>query len=519
MPKTPSPLEIATWRFERIAPLLGESLSSAQRRRLRSKICRPVTVWPSGKRKRVPRTTLHRWIVLFKRVGFSGLIPKRRLDRGTQRRDTREIIEYAIGLLLERADRSTYLLSRFLAQKFQGYDLPRATLARHIRAHATYPTIEKLRGKLVKLRGRYEASFAHECWQLDGKGPFRVRLITGRVVRVHLLIVLDDYSRAIVAAIVATAEDECSAIRVFQRAVRRYGLPSRMQFDRGSAFDSHGLRHGLAQLGVHRNAVKARNPRAQGKIEAVNKSFDHSFIAELEFQVVRDLEHLQELLDAYVEMVYQLHLHRALKTTPHARLAGKVSARQVSENDLMRAFLVEHVAKTDRTTGEVALPNGRFVVPIAYAGKRSRFRFDRLRSFALLVTTDDREIEIAPFAIRPLPKPVLPDRSRTEGQLQRLLDEYQGRERENAEPAFGFPEVLKALGSLVERNVPSAEVEANLVLAFWNRVGPIASRPFLTACESSARTLGKKRALRTYLDHLTRRIESDRSKKPHKESP
>lgn len=519
-PKRPTPLEIAAWRFEQIAPLLDETLTSAQKRRVRREICHRESIHPNGEKKRIPRATLHRFVTLFQKHGFVGLIPQRRKDRGTQRRDTQEIVEHAIGLLFERTDRSIYLLSQFLARKFDGYNLSRATLARHLKAHPAYPLIETLRGKQRKLRGRYEAQAPHESWQLDGKGPFPVRLMSGQVVRVHILTVLDDFSRAILAGVVATGENTRAAIRVFKKAALRFGLPSRMQFDHGSAFDSKPFRHGLAQLGVHRNAVKAKNPQAQGKIEASNKSLGRWFIAELELETVRDLLHLEELLDAFLALIYQKHLHRSIGTTPEARLAGSISKRQVSESDLTRAFQVEIQQKSDRVTGEVQLENGRFVVPRGYAGKRCRLRFDLLRPFALLVTDDDREIELACFAIKPLPKPVLPDRSRPKGQLERLLDEYQGRQHENAEPAFGLPEVYRVLRSLVDRRVPNDETEAKLVLAFWNRVGPLASAPFQKACDAVKQTLGQHRALLTYLDHLLRRIKSDRSSPPpRKESP
>jgi hypothetical protein len=334
---------------------------------------------------------------------------------------------------------------------------------------------------------------------------------------VHVLTVLDDFSRAVLAGVVALAEDQRAAITVFKKAASRFGLPARMQFDRGSAFDAEDFRHGLSQLGVHRNAVKARNPEAQGKIEAFNKVLGRWFVAELALEVVRDLEHLEQLLDAFLALVYQRHVHRSIGTTPEARLAGAISKRQVSESDLDRAFFVSSAVRSDRRTGEVQLENGRFVVPEAYAGKRSQFRFDPLRPFALLVTDDAREIELERFAVQPLPKPILSDRSRSAGRLERLLDDYQGRERENAEPAFGIPEIFVALAALVERRVPLDEADARLVLAFWNRVGAIQSAPFQEASRIVEQTLGKRRPLAVYLDHLARRIESGRAAQPRRE--
>ena len=68
------------------------------------------------------------------------------------------------------------------------------------------------------------------------------------------------------------------------------------------------------------------------------------------------------------------------------------------------------------------------------------------------------------------------------------------------------------------RTVPTGESEAELVLAFWKRFGPIARSPFLKACESVRRKLGTGRALSAYLDQLARHIEADRASSKRKES-
>ena len=72
-----------------------------------------------------------------------------------------------------------------------------------------------------------------------------------------------------------------AAIRVFEKSVAKWGLADRFQFDLGSAFESKAFRHGLAQLGVHRNAVKPREPERQGKIEAYHRALIRWFINEL----------------------------------------------------------------------------------------------------------------------------------------------------------------------------------------------------------------------------------------------
>jgi hypothetical protein len=506
----PDPYEIAAWRFEQIAPLVDASLDETQRRlALRERTHKPVQ-WPHGGRPRpIPKSTLYRWLKAYRKHGYPGLLPKVRADRGTPRRaDTPVWIGYAIGLLYEQPNRSLTQLETYLQLEFENYRLSRSSLARHLRAHPAFHGIEKLRkGHKSKLRALYEAQHPHEGWQLDGKGPFTVRLQKEGRVQVHVLSVLDDYSRYALAAQVASAESEAAAIGVFEQAVGKWGLADRFQFDAGSAFGAKGFRQGLAQLGTHRNAVKVRTPEWQGKIEAYHRCLVRWFLNELTCQEVVDREHLQQLLEAMIALLYNRHHHRELATTPEKRLAARLSPRQVSLAVLRRAFFLETTAKAHLKTGEVRLPNGSLRVPAPFAGQRHRFAYHPVHAgLAVLITGDGREIALAPFTKQPLSAVAPQTPKRGTGQLQKLLDLWHGHERPNAQPGFGLPEVFAELATLLGRLVPASEHEARTVLGFYRKHGPLPRQPFLAACARTAQSLGTGRPLSAYLADLERQI-------------
>lgn len=503
-----NPYEIASFRFQQIAPFLDPAISPAQRRGLMRR--RIAADLPNGKRRRIPRSTLHRWIQIYKQHGIHGLQPKLRSDRGTVKTGDCGMIDHAIGLLLEQPNRSMQQIDVYLRTEFAEFNFSAATLRRRLIVHPAWPVIERLRtGNDRRLRDRYEALHPHESWQLDGKGPFTVHLVSGQTVRAHVLTVLDDYSRSVLAAHIANSEDSVAAISAFAKAASRYGLPGRMQFDRGSAFDSKMFRDGIAHCGVHRNYVRARNPEAQGKIEAYHRSLQRWFIDELRTQEVHNLVHLQDLLEATIALVYQKHRHRGIGMSPDQRLAGRLSDRRISEAELARAFFVGVHATSNKKTGEVRLPNGCFRVPIASAGKRELFRYDPLSASACLVTADRREIPIDPFVTKQLPEPKMP--ARGNGRLQRLLDDYRGTARHNAEPSFGIPEVFKALGEAIGRAMPASEYDAREVQGFWHQHGPIARNAFLTACRRSVANLGNHRPLDVLLTDIARQIHDDQA--------
>ncbi len=506
----PDPYEIAAWRLEQIAPLIDASLDETQRRlALRERLCKPVQ-WPhSTIHKPIPKSTLYRWLKAFRAQGYQGLLPKPRADRGTPRRaQTAAWVGYAIGLLYEQPNRSLTQLEAYLQVEFEDFELSRSSLARHLRAHPAFNGIEKLRkGHKSKLRALYEAQHPHEGWQLDGKGPFPVRTKQAGRVNVHVLSVLDDYSRNLLATQVASSENEKAAITVFEKAVGKWGLADRFQFDGGSAYASKAFRQGLAQLGVHRNALKVGTPEWQGKIEAYHRCLVHWFVNELPCQEVIDLAHLQQLLEAMIALLYNRHRHRELATTPDKRLADRRSPRQVSLQVLRRAFFVETTAKAHPKTGEVNLPNGRFVVASPFAGQRNRFAYHPVHAeHALLLSGDGREIQLAPFTKRPLSAVPVQAPKRGTGQLQKLLDLWHGNERPNAQPGFGLPEVFCQLASLLGRLVPESEHEARTVLSFYRKYGPLPREAFIGACARTRKSLGQGRALSAYLQDLERQI-------------
>ncbi|MBD3337024.1 MAG: DDE-type integrase/transposase/recombinase [Candidatus Eisenbacteria bacterium] len=505
------PWAIATWRFEQLSPLLDSSLSRAERRRyLMERSTRPVA-WPhSGKGpapyRPIARSTLARWLQIYRREGLCGLLPK---PRERDKPDRSELVAYALALLAEEPERSLAQLLLYIQLEFPDAQLSRSTLHRELLNHPAYTGLTQGRRTIKprKLRDLYQTERPHVCWQLDGKGPFRVAFADGSHRRLHVLSILEDFSRYILAAMIAASENLPAAVRVLRLALAKFGLPERFQFDRGSAFDSIPVRTGLALLGVHRNWVESRAPEAQGKIEAYHRVLHRWFLRELRHQVVHDVDHLEALLQAFIDLFYNRHRHRELKMSPHDALAGRLSSRRVSPDDLGRAFWVSLRAKSHPKTGDLSLPNGRFRVPARFAGKPCRFRYDPVEpDRAVLLVGRDQELEIKPFAIRrafprhgDTTKPL-----QGTGQLQKLLDVWHGRERPNALPGFGLPEVFRELGRLLGHLTPQDEREARTITTFYREFGPLATQPFRDALDQTRRALGDGRPLSTYLDHLSR---------------
>ena len=324
----------------------------------------------------------------------------------------------------------------------------------------------------------------------------------------HVLTVIEDVSRAVLAAIVALAPDLRAAVQVFRMAARRWGLNARFYADRAAIFDSHVFRAGLAQLGIHRIRTWSRNPEAHGKIEAYHRVLIAWFVGRLPRQKVVDLEHLQQLLDAFVETLYQDHHHRGLSSTPRQVLADQISKRQMSSARIDNAFHVERTLKAHPKTGEVDLPQGTYLVPDELRGRRLTFLLDPEEQVPPLVVEPGTErhlpLERAAVSVEVKRPPHV--QRWGDGPLQTLYDAWQGKVRPVAEPGFGLPEIFLLLAEAVGRPVPRSDAEAALIQHAYRRLGPLPKRATETAFRRIRRALGQGRPLQAYLDALAQRV-------------
>jgi putative transposase len=518
---------IALWRYEQIGDALGVRSREVRSRILRE-VARSPVVWPGGGTRAVSLATLYRWLAQYSRGGLDALRPATRGDKGKPRACLpKAVVDRAFALWAEDPEITFTLLIALLyadpglALGERGVRLAKSTLQRRLAADPRY--VRLLRGrKLERRRRRYVARKPHQIWHLDAKGPVRVRLTNRVWLEFHVLTILDDMSRAVLASVVALTPDLRAAVRVFRLAAKRWGLPDRVYADRASIFDSAAFRRGLAQLGSHRIRVKARNPEANGKIEAFHRVLVAWFTGRLKRQRVVDLPHLQQLLDGVLELVYQEHRHRGLKASPRQTLAEQVSLRTVSAQRLDDAFREERIRKAHPKTGEVDLPGGTFLVPEALRGQRLTFLVDPEPEVAPLVVEPgtERHLSLQRAAVAATDcEDFSPVERWGDGPLQTLYDAWQGKVRPVAEAGFGLPEVYVLLAESVGRPVPRSDGEAALVQRAYQRIGPLPKKATESAFRVIRRELGGGRPISAYLDALARRVVTESTPAPKRGHP
>lgn len=510
MARPPSPQEVALWRHQQIEDALGDDLSASERGPILRRISRALVRWPSGDTRRISLASLYRWLKAYASRGIEALCPRRRRDRGRRRRKLPDaVISGALRLLsADPGATLTFLLGVLEAQFPEEKPFPRSTLQRRLAAHPEYARLRRQRRRRQR-RTRFVASAPHRIWHTDAKGPFRVHLLSGAILLVHVLSILDDASRAVLAALVTPSPTLKAAVLAFRRAALRFGLPDRLYADRASIFDSYAFRAGLAQLGVHRIRTRAGNAPAHGKIEAYHRTLTMWFVERLPAQGVVDLVHLGHLLDGVLATLYQTHKHRGLGTSPQLALGGRVSPRSVPPTRLVEAFRQQRRLRAHRTTGEVDLAGRTYLVSDELRGQRLTFLLDPAAEVPPLLVhpVSEQQIVLRLAAVRPqdTPLPVEPERW-APGPLQALYDSWQGQIRPQAEPGFGLPELYELLARAAGRHVPRNDAEAALVQHAYQNLGPWARAAAETTCRRLAAELGPARPLKSYLDALAQRV-------------
>jgi transposase InsO family protein len=132
--------------------------------------------------------------------------------------------------------------------------------------------------------GRYEAARPKELYHLDFYHFYVHKQKT------CVLFIEDDFSRFIAGWTMVPSESAEPVIGCFEQSVQRYGRPEGVMSDRGSAFHSwKGLSRFEALLEEYEiNYYLAKKASVNGKVEALNASFQKECVQQTEFMDLTD---------------------------------------------------------------------------------------------------------------------------------------------------------------------------------------------------------------------------------------
>src|SRR3990170_772183 len=277
---------------------------------------------------------------------------------------------------------------------------------------------------------RFEMRAFGELWQMDTtvgawlEGYRRVCVVT----------ILDDYSRAVVAARVFPTDSSYHTLLTLRQAMERYGRPRVLYTDNDSKFRltryqrsrfytwSEATLEGLVEtevaralreLGVQLLSHLPGNAQAKGKIERFFRFLQERL---LDHNQAGSLEELQDLVDRWVAAYNAWHVHRGTGCTPAQRLQPSVTCPLQGNADDIFCLKEERKVAKDHTftLGGVTytLPSEPCLVAFKvqlhiHPGEKIRVRH-RGHLVTELPHTDKARLRDAPLTVEQVLEDILP---------------------------------------------------------------------------------------------------------------
>jgi putative transposase len=373
--------EIGLFRWQIVGEATDMSLSARERGRLVRALAEREHLAPDGRRVRVGRNTLDRWIRAYREGGFDGLVPApRQMPNQTPAR----VLELAVALQREQPARTAAQIHRII-EEAEGVAPSARTIQRHLAALG----LSWKGSPVARALGRFEAESRNELWTGDAlHGP----LIDGR--RVFLFCFLDDHSRLLAGYRWAAREDVLNASGALRAGIAARGRPKAVYVDNGSPFVSGQLLRACAVLGIRLIHSTPGRPEGRGKIERVFRTVREQLLVELEDRPPASLEDLNRIFQAWVEQVYHRRVHSETGQTPLERFLAAGPPPLPSEHALTEAFRWSE-RRTVSKTGTVGMHGNTYEVDAELAGRQVDLVFDPFELADVAVQIDGRHVGLA----------------------------------------------------------------------------------------------------------------------------
>ena len=355
--------EVALFRYSLIREAADTELSHAERGELVRELASRDHAGPGGRRVRVARNTIDRWIRTYRVGGFDALAPSM---RNCEPVTPLAQLELAEKLKREVPGRTAAQVAEVI-RSVEGYGPSERTIQR---LFARLGLNVRPDGTPAQAFGRFEAANVNDLWTGDAlHGP----KVAGH--KTYLFAFIDDRSRALVGYRWGHSEDTVRMEAALRNALASRGIPRAVYVDNGSAFVSSQLLRAMATLGIRLVHSRPRRPQGRGKIERFFATVRIQFLVEVEARGVADLAELNRLFAAWVETVYHRRTHTETGQTPLERLlAGGPPALPTPEL-LHEAFLWSETRVVTKVA-TVSLHGNTFEVDAALIGHRVEVIFD-----------------------------------------------------------------------------------------------------------------------------------------------
>ncbi len=330
--------EIAVERMKMLGPLLEEGYDKAKVAKLKQEICEKYGI---------SDRTLRRYLLEYRKSGFSGLKPKQ-TGRPGVRSIPDEILKEAIHLRREVPGRSVDTIIKILEweKRVEPGAIKRSTLQEHLAREGYSSSQMRIYRESAVAARRFQKSSRNSLWQSDIKfGPY----INGE--QVYLVAFIDDCTRFVLHAEFYPVLDASIVEDAFRQALIKFGAPKRVYFDNGKQFRTKVMERACAKLGIRLLFARPYAAESKGKIERLNRTID-SFLSEVKIEELESLVELNRKFWVWLDECYLYRPHSSLKdnmSPVEAYNKEKEPLRFLETEEIGEAFLRMEKRKVDKS--------------------------------------------------------------------------------------------------------------------------------------------------------------------------
>jgi transposase InsO family protein len=203
-------------------------------------------------------------------------------------------------------------------KRFNGWRLSIKAIARVLRGHG-YAVVHRKSRPVGPEPIRFEAPRRNALWQADF---CEVRVGDERL---HVVLILDDFSRFIVGYAVLDSPSSAGATAAFRVAIGRHGKPEAVRTDRGGAFVAHTKDGDFARMLetelIDHIVGRSYSPRGGGKVESAVGTLKRELWECFHFE---DRDIAERRLGAFIEEYNHRRAHMGIDgLTPADRFFGR----------------------------------------------------------------------------------------------------------------------------------------------------------------------------------------------------
>ena len=308
----------------------------------------------------VSRPTVNAWIRRFEAEQFAGLVDKRRGPKNPRKvwlplmvqvyhlqKAHPDAGEFRIWSLLARPDISVRTIGRIMALNKLVYD--------------DIPHVPKRGVRRVPGPHPYKASRHHQYWCIDGR-QLDVR-VDG--VKWWSLVVLEGYSRTILAGAIAPTEATWAALMVLYTACLRYGVPETLVSDSGGAYTSGEFEAVCARLQLQHEAIESTKGESYKNLVETHFNIQRR-LYDYQFSLAQTPLELERRHQAFIQ-TYNTTAHQGLLKDQRLppipiEVLGAARGRLYAQDELARYFSQALFPRTTNQYGCVTLHSYHFYV-------------------------------------------------------------------------------------------------------------------------------------------------------------